>query len=50
MYEFAVTPAVTQIRRRGVEVTGVVPASLADELGIEAGDRVIKVNGRAVRD
>src|SRR5918998_1388905 len=50
MYEFAVTPAVTQIRRRGVEVTDVSPASLADELELEAGDRVIKVNGRAVRD
>ncbi|HVF87144.1 MAG TPA: DUF512 domain-containing protein [Pyrinomonadaceae bacterium] len=50
MYEFAVTPAVTQIRRRGVEVTDVAPASLADELELEAGDRVIKVNGRTVRD
>ena len=50
MYEFAVTPAVTQIRRRGVEVTGVAPDSLAAELELEAGDRVIKVNGRAVRD
>ncbi len=50
MYEFAVTPAVTQIRRRGVEVTDVTPASLADELEMEAGDRVIKVNGRTVRD
>lgn len=50
MYEFAVTPAVTQIRRRGVEVTDVAPASLADELELEAGDRVTKVNGRAVRD
>jgi putative radical SAM enzyme (TIGR03279 family) len=50
MYEFAVTPAVTQIRRRGVEVTDVAPASLADELELEPGDRVIKVNGRTVRD
>jgi len=50
MYEFAVTPAVTQIRRRGVEVTDVTPASLAAELELEAGDRIIKVNGRAVRD
>jgi putative radical SAM enzyme (TIGR03279 family) len=50
MYEFAVTPAVTQIRRRGVEITEVSPASLGAELELEPGDRVIKVNGRAVRD
>jgi putative radical SAM enzyme (TIGR03279 family) len=50
MYEFAVAPAVTQIRRRGVEITGVVPASLGAELELEAGDRIVKVNGRVVRD
>src|ERR1044071_8592857 len=50
MYEFAVTPAVTQLRRRGVEITGVEAASLGAELELEAGDRIIKVNGRAVRD
>jgi putative radical SAM enzyme (TIGR03279 family) len=50
MYEFAVTPAVTQIRRRGVEVSEVAPASLAAELELEAGDRILRVNGRAVRD
>jgi putative radical SAM enzyme (TIGR03279 family) len=50
MYEFAVTPAVTQIRRRGVEITSVAEGSLAAELELEPGDRVIKVNGRAVRD
>ncbi|MDT7540664.1 MAG: hypothetical protein QOE33_568 [Acidobacteriota bacterium] len=50
MYEFAVTPAVTQIRRRGVEITEVMPASLAAELELEAGDRVLRVNGRTVRD
>src|SRR5438128_3073445 len=50
MYEFAVAPAVTQIRRRGVEITEVAPLSLADELELEAGDRIIKVNGRVVRD
>ena len=50
MYEFAVAPAVTQIRRRGVEITEIAPASLADELELEAGDRIIKVNGRVVRD
>jgi putative radical SAM enzyme (TIGR03279 family) len=50
MYEFAVAPAVTQIRRRGVEITEVTPASLAAEMELEAGDRIIKVNGRTVRD
>ncbi|HEX8844975.1 MAG TPA: DUF512 domain-containing protein [Pyrinomonadaceae bacterium] len=50
MYEFAVAPAVTQIRRRGVEITEVAPASLAAELELEAGDRIVKVNGRVVRD
>jgi putative radical SAM enzyme (TIGR03279 family) len=50
MYEFAVAPAVTQIRRRGVEITEVAPASLAAEWELEAGDRIIKVNGRVVRD
>lgn len=50
MYEFAVEPAVTQIRRRGVEVAEVAPASLAAELDLEAGDRIIKINGRPVRD
>jgi putative radical SAM enzyme (TIGR03279 family) len=50
MYEFAVAPAVTQIRRRGVEITEVAPESLAAELDLEVGDRIIKVNGRVVRD
>ena len=50
MYEFAVTPAITQIRRRGVEVSDVAPASLAAELELEAGDRIIRVNGHPVRD
>ncbi len=50
MYEFAVTPATTQIRRRGVEITDVTPESLAAELELEAGDRIIRVNGRTVRD
>src|SRR5918998_362212 len=50
MYEFAVTPAVTQIRRRGVEITGVAAESLAAELELEPGDRVVRVNGRVVRD
>ncbi|HEX8559245.1 MAG TPA: DUF512 domain-containing protein [Pyrinomonadaceae bacterium] len=50
MYEFAVTPAVTQIRRRGVTITEVEPGSLGAELELEPGDRVVKVNGRVIRD
>lgn len=50
MYEFAVTPAVTNIRRRGVEITEVTPESLGAEIDLEPGDRIIKVNGRVVRD
>src|SRR5437764_6491372 len=50
MYEFAVTPAVTQIRRRGVAITEVAPGTLGAELELEAGDRVVRVNGRVVRD
>lgn len=50
MYEFAVTPAVTQIRRRGVSITDVTAGSIADELDLEPGDRVMRVNGRLVRD
>jgi putative radical SAM enzyme (TIGR03279 family) len=50
MYEFAVAPAVSNIRRRGVEIAEVVPASLGEELELEPGDRIIKINGRAVRD
>jgi putative radical SAM enzyme (TIGR03279 family) len=50
MYEFAVTPAVTQIRRRGVEICGISPGTIAAELELEPGDRVMRVNGRIVRD
>lgn len=50
MYEFAVTPAVTNIRRRGVEISEVAPDTLGAEMDLEAGDRIIKVNGRIVRD
>jgi putative radical SAM enzyme (TIGR03279 family) len=50
MYEFAVTPAVTNIRRRGVEISDVAPNSLGSEMDLESGDRIIKVNGRVVRD
>ncbi len=50
MYEFAVTPAVTQLRRPGVIITEVAPKSLAAELELAPNDRIIKVNGRPVRD
>ena len=50
MYEFAVTPAVTQLRRRGVEIFDVSPGTIAAELELERGDRIMRVNGRAVRD
>src|SRR6188474_3355731 len=50
MYEFAVTPAVTNIRRRGVEISEVAPGGLGAEMDLESGDRIIKVNGRVVRD
>ena len=50
MYEFAVTPAVTQLRRPGVIITEVTPGSVAEELELAPGDRIIRVNGRNVRD
>src|SRR5438552_16233319 len=50
MYEFAVTPAVTQIRRRGVEISEVTPGSIGSEFELESGDRIMRVNGRVVRD
>ncbi len=50
MYEFAVAPAVQNIRRRGVEIGEVSPDSLGSELELESGDRIFKVNGRTVRD
>src|SRR2546430_2653679 len=50
MYEFAVTPAVTQIRRRGITITEVTPDSIGAELDLAPGDRVMRVNGRSVRD
>lgn len=50
MYEFAVTPAITQLRRPGVLITEVAPMSLAEELELEPNDRIVRVNGRLVRD
>src|SRR6267143_5599123 len=50
MYEFAVTPAVNQIRRRGVTITEVAAGSIGAELALEPGDRIMRVNGHVVRD
>ena len=50
MYEFAVAPAITSLRRRGAEITEVTPESLGAELELEPGDRITRVNGRPVRD
>ncbi len=50
MYEFAVTPAITQLRRPGVIITEVEAGSLARELELEPNDRIVRVNGRTVRD
>jgi putative radical SAM enzyme (TIGR03279 family) len=50
MYEFVVTPAVTQMRRPGVLISEVSPESLAEELELAVGDRIVRVNGRVVRD
>lgn len=50
MYEFAVTPAVTQLRRAGVIITEVTPDSLGEELDLRANDRIVRINGRPVRD
>src|SRR5256884_2387053 len=50
MYEFAVTPAVTQIRRRGVEISEVAVGSLGAEMELEPGDRIMRNTGGVVRD
>ncbi|NNF00041.1 MAG: DUF512 domain-containing protein, partial [Pyrinomonadaceae bacterium] len=50
MYEFAVTPAVTQLRRPGVTIDSIEAESIADQLNLEKGDRIVRVNGRPVRD
>ena len=50
MYEFAVTPAITQLRRPGVLISEVSPESLAEELDLAPNDRIVRVNGRVVRD
>jgi putative radical SAM enzyme (TIGR03279 family) len=50
MYEFAVTPAVTQLRRPGVIITEVSPGTVGEELELRPNDRIVRVNGRPVRD
>src|SRR5215210_1164823 len=37
-------------KEKGVVVSGVDPFTLGDEIGVEVGDRVMKVNGRDLRD
>jgi putative radical SAM enzyme (TIGR03279 family) len=37
-------------KEKGVIVTAVDPLALGDEIGLEAGDRIIKVNGYDIRD
>jgi putative radical SAM enzyme (TIGR03279 family) len=43
-------PINTPKKARGVVVTSVDSFALGDEVGIEAGDRIMKVNGRELRD
>jgi putative radical SAM enzyme (TIGR03279 family) len=50
MYEFAVTPAITQLRRPGVLITDVAAGSLAEELELQSNDRIVRVNNQTVRD
>jgi putative radical SAM enzyme (TIGR03279 family) len=50
MYEVAVTPAITQLRRPGVTISEVAAGSLGEELELAPNDRIVKVNGRTVRD
>lgn len=43
-------PINTLNREKGVVVTAVDPFALGDQAGIEPGDRILKINGRDVRD
>lgn len=43
-------PINTPKKEKGVRVTAVDPFTLGDEVGIEAGDLILKVNGRTVHD
>src|ERR1041385_2153656 len=40
----------TPKKEKGVVVTAVDPFALGDELGIEPGDRIVKINGKELRD
>ncbi|HEY5599221.1 MAG TPA: DUF512 domain-containing protein, partial [Candidatus Manganitrophaceae bacterium] len=37
-------------QKSGLEVAAVAPGSVAEEIGIEAGDRLISLNGREIKD
>lgn len=50
MYEFAVEPAITKLRRPGVIITEVAAGTVGAELELRANDRIVRVNGRPVRD
>jgi putative radical SAM enzyme (TIGR03279 family) len=43
-------PINTPRKEKGVVVTAVDPFALGDELGIEPGDRIVKINGKELRD
>lgn len=43
-------PINTPTREKGVVVTGVDPFALGDAAGIETGDRILRINGRELRD
>ncbi|PYT09226.1 MAG: hypothetical protein DMF60_02960, partial [Acidobacteria bacterium] len=43
-------PINTPTKEKGVVVTAVDPFALGDEAGIETGDRIMKINGRDLRD
>ncbi|HKV40619.1 MAG TPA: DUF512 domain-containing protein [Blastocatellia bacterium] len=43
-------PINTPAKEKGVVVTSVDPFALGDETGLKPGDRIVKVNGRDVRD
>lgn len=40
----------SELSIRPARVTAVVPGSIAEELGFEAGDRLVRINGQAPRD
>ena len=43
-------PINTPTKEKGVVVTGVDPFALGDAAGIETGDRILRINGRELRD